>query len=584
MSGVPDPTLAVLLTLAAAALVAMARLGKQRRWALLCAQPILLAGLAGVVLWQPSNTPLPFGLITKGATAEHVVALQSRFPELEWLALPDALPWPNAQPVPDLGAALRKQPAALVLAGDGLSSDQLALLAGLPLQFEPVNPTAPGIVKLSAPRTVSVGQRWTVRGRVQPTRSGLNLHLVDPAGNDLDQTAVDEAGEFQLVGSTPLASPLRYTVELRDEERMVQSLPLPLQAHIPSQMRMLLIAATPSPELKFLRRWATDAGIQLDAQIGVAPSLALRRGQPALSPASLAELDLVLIDDRSWQQVGQQRELIVEAVRNGLGLLLRVTEPASPARLQTWQQLGLSIESTGEAPIEVQPLFLVPRLASGTALHAWPLRAVDAHPLRDDAALGHSTWNALGRGRVGLTWLNDTFQYVQQAHPEVHASHWAALLHELARSASSEPRWRALTTPLVKQRATLCGGDRPPTLIGPDGERIETLRDANTGCVGFWPSRPGLWQIESSAGQPEPQWIDVFESEQLAPLLAAQRREATEAYAKAAPWNGDYTPGISTDLQHTLLLAAWAALAMLVWLWERRLIGSAHQTEARQVR
>jgi hypothetical protein len=577
MNGVPDPVPLIVSLIVLAALLACLRLARQGCWRLCLAQPLLAAGLAALLLSQPSEPSQPFGLITAGADPEQVSALRREQPSIDWLALPGAPALLGAQPIEDLGAVLRRLPAALVVIGDGLSPVELEQIAALPLRFLPSEPGSPEFVSLSPPPRFTAGQRWPLSGEVAPLAAGLAVHLLDPAGSSVAQSPLDTEGRFSLHGIAPLVVAQTWQLELRDGDRLLQRLPLPLSPAPARPLRALLLAATPSPEIKFLRRWALDAGIALDARIAAAPGLAMRRGNDALSGERLEELDLLLVDLRSWRQLGARQALLTEAVRAGLGLLILIDALPSAADLAGLAELGLALGATGDALTEIGPTEAAPRLAPGTQLQAWPLQREPDDALTQPlhALFGHAAWAPLGRGRVGASWLLGSFQYVQQGQPAAHATHWSQLVQQLARPAPVAPAWTPLSAPIAGQGLVLCGGVGGPRLVGPDGESLGTVADADSGCLAAWPARAGRWRLQQQGETPSAQWIDVLEADTLVSLTRAERRSATAAQAARKPWT-DTTP-VSTPRWQALALAGWLLLAALCWWSERRVLLAAGQ-------
>lgn len=569
MSGLPDPTGLVAALIGLAALLACLRLARQRRWLLCLAQPCLAAGLAALLLWPPPDAPQPLGLVTEGADPGQLTALRRAQPTLAWLALPGAPMLDGVEPIEDVGALLRRSPAALVVVGSGLTPAQLEPIAALPIRFLPSPSDSPELVELSPPPPLTPGQRWSVSGRVAPGRAGLVMSLLDPAGASVAQTPLDAEGRFDLQGIAPLAVPQTWQLQLRDGERRLQRLPLPLRPSSSRRLRALLLAATPSPEIKFLRRWALDAGVNMDARIGAAPGLAVRRGNDALSAERLAELDLLAIDLRSWRQLGARQALIEEGVRAGLGLLVLMDALPGAAERAGLARLGLTLDATGDALVEITPASKAPSLAPGTQLTAWPLQRASGTTLTRPlpALLGHAAWAPLERGRLGTSWLLGSFQYVQQGEPTIHATHWSQIIQHLARPERPLPAWTPVSTPVAGDRLVLCGGEGAPRLMGPQGESVRTLPDSASGCVAAWPARAGRWRLQDPEQGPAP-WIDVFEATDFASLARAERRAATAAHAARQPWDDSATS--AAPRWQAWALIGWLLLATLCWWAERR--------------
>lgn len=576
MSGLPDPGMLTAAVLIAAGLLAMLRLAVRRRWALLAMQVPLGALLALALLWQPAPAPGQLIVLTQGAGATQIAALRARSPGAHWRRLPGAAAESGVTLSVDLSAALRETAADRVrIVGHGLERRDLALLASRQTRFDPAPWSATAIVALAEQGALTAGQRWRVRGRLQAPYDGLALHLVDPSGRSIARAAPEATGEFELQATSPLAASLDYAIELREGEQVLQRLPYPVQTQAAPSARGLLLAAAPSPETKFLRRWAIDAGLRLDARIGLRPGLALNSGETRPSAAGLADLDLLIVDSRSWRSLGAAQLEIAEAVRHGLGLLLRLETVDDPITLSELRALGLDLAPRGPAPTRVEAASADPPLVPGTALQALPLQVAASAPtvVELNAGLGHAGWTTLGSGRIGASWLLDSYQYVQQGQHAVHASHWSMLWQTLARSRPAAPRWRPAGRAMAGQRIALCGGAGRPSLRDEGGRVLRSVIDPDTGCLGFWPAQPGRWQVIPSEGDGTAHWIDVLPDDAAQTLRIAERRDASRAHAEAFVFRADEQDRpLDPRLLRAALLAAWLLCAGLAWWAERRIL------------
>ena len=151
---------------------------------------------------------------------------------------------------------------------------------------------------------------------------------------------------------------------------MVEDIELPLQVDAAPAPRVLLLAGAPDPEVKFLRRWARDAGLAMHTQIGAGGGMQLGDAPIALNASSLARFDLVVLDERAWAGLGDaQRAALTEAVRAGLGVMLRVTAALDRDRTPPLHALGFAVDGGG-ASATVPPSAARSRRRCRCA-HAW---------------------------------------------------------------------------------------------------------------------------------------------------------------------------------------------------------------------
>ncbi|MBB4707861.1 hypothetical protein XarbCFBP8130_16425 [Xanthomonas arboricola] len=552
---------------------------RARLWLLLAAQP-LLAGLLYPVLLPPprAGSASELHVATAGTQADQV-----RPTAAPWVALPEAPALPGVARVPDLATALRRAPGTttLVVHGSGLPArDRDGLRVPVRLALAPL-PT--GLVAVSTPPPVAPGERIAISARVQGL-PGARVELLDPAGQVADTAAADAAGQVQLRGLARAQGQLLFALRLRDgagAERSRVPVPVPvLIAAVPSA-RVLLLAGAPQPELKYLRRWASDAGMQVRSQIAVGPGVQLGEGA-ALDAASLDALDLLVIDQRRLVALGNaQRQGVRAAIGRGLGVLVRTDGPLDAAVRAALGELGLAVTGGSTSAAVPAPRSLASPGASNAA--AAPADAAPLPPLQrrtlqpqqadaviaaradDGSALGW--WRPQGRGRIGIGLIEDSFALVLAGRSDLHAALWAQLVSAVARAGGSAPA--AVQTGWSQHRMTLCDVAADAAVIGPTGASQALLIDPASGaraCAAYWPTTAGWHRLQTGTEQ---RWLYVRAPGDAPALHTQQIRDATVAMAAVDAPASVGAPTAQPGARWPWLLA-WLTLAAALWWLERR--------------
>ncbi len=588
--------------LAAAALVALlrlvlrqwraapgARLPAWRLFLLLAVQPLAAALL--LLTLSPPRVAVPGGTLTVLTAGADPAALdQSAGAPI--VALPEAGEVPErVERVPDLGTALRRHPQAdaLRVLGHGLNARDRDALHGQALAFEPAALPS-GLVDLQLPDALVAGGPLRVAGRAHGLDGGRAV-LLDPAGQAQDARPLDDQGRFTLSGSLRLPGEAVFALRLEDADGAVRdSVPLPLWVEESAPLRVSLRAGAPSPEVKYLRRWAEDAGLRMQAQIATGAGLQFGDAVAPLDTTRLAEFDLLVADERSWSGWSAgQRQAVLDAVEQGMGLLLRVSSPPSAAVRTQWRALGFALEgNAAPASIVLPP---VPRVARTEENGGTPAAAVapaalptlgrigvrvdagDAVVLArdaDGAPLGW--WQARGLGRIGLWLPADSFRLVLTGHADVHGALWAGIFDQVARAPADAPLpVLASTDPRVGERLRFCGVDAGAQVLDAAGTAVPLIVDPEAGarrCAGYWPTSAGWHRVADAEGRARPFFVRDIDD---APLLAlAGRQQATHALASTSAASD------AAGAQVTVAGASWPwALAWLLamaasWWLERR--------------
>lgn len=567
---------------ALAALVGIAACVRARRpgWPWLVLAQAIAALVLAVLLARGTIAPAPEELVVLSPGPAGALPPPVRGQPM--VALPGADAPAGTQRVPDLATALRRHPGtrALRIHGGGLAARDREAAAGLRVAFEP-GPAPVGIVALDLPERVVVGGAWRLRGRVDGI-AGARVELREPAGRVVDGAEADADGAFDLGASARSEGRVEYTLAVLDAAgEPVEAVRVPLVVEPGATPRLLVLAGAPDPELRALRRWALDAGFELSSRIALAPGLAQRRGEVALDAAALARLDLLVVDPRSWAALpAGERAGVMAAVREGLGLLLRVNGPLPPAVAADWRELGFAVE-----PAEIAEGVV---LAAPPRAPAWPeltrrpvaVRAADSAVLlaaQDGAALAR--WRPLGRGRVGATWLTDTYKLAQSVSATAHGDLWSGVVHVLARARGPN----SLATPSgarVDQRAVVCGVAPGSQVIAPDGT-VATLvarADDPRACAAYWPASAGWHRLQSGGLAAD---FRVGDADDAVAVEATVRRNATTALARSSA--AIETPVSPRSLPAWALFLAWLGVSATIWWRERRPVPNRGSLEGRQV-
>ncbi len=316
---------------------------RTRLWLLLAAQALLAALLYPVLLPPPRAGT---GAELHIATAGTAVGQRSTGDTAHWVALPEAPALPGVTRVPDLATALRRAPGTTVLVvhGSGLPARDREGL-NMPLRLK-LGPAPRGVVAVSPPPPVAPGDTIAVAAQVQGL-ADARVELLDPAGQVVDSAVADRAGRVRLRGLARAPGQVLFAVRARDAagaERSRVEVPVLIAAMPPARV---LLAGAPQPELKYLRRWASDAGLEVRSQIAVGPGVQLGEGA-ALDAASLDRLDLLIVDPRRLVALGPAQRLTLRAaIQRGLGVLVRTDGPLDAGTRVALAELGLAIIGGG---------------------------------------------------------------------------------------------------------------------------------------------------------------------------------------------------------------------------------------------
>ncbi|WP_127563253.1 hypothetical protein [Stenotrophomonas indicatrix] len=554
------------------------------------------AALLYVCLLPPSQRASLAGLVVIGAGAEKTGALPTGDTRV---LLPEATDMAGAARVPDLATALRRYPSSTVtLIGAGLAArDRDAVLPADTRWQAP--PAANGWIALQPPVDTAPGARFDVHAQARGV-DRAQAELLDPAGAVVDRAPLAADGRVQLSGIARAEGRSVFQLRLLDAQgHVADSVPVPQQTLAATPLRVLVRSAAPGAELKYLRRWATDAGIRVQVQAETGAGLSLGDGNVALDAATLARSDLLLLDERSLAALGAAQLVAVrQALRDGLGLLVRSTGAPSASARQRLRDLGLLVQGDASSQVAAMPgegdaTMLQARrgpLAAGTlptadgeeadrashaaalpALESLALLAADSRPLlqdRDGKPIGG--WRAVGKGRIGVLPITDSWRWVLAGREDRHGELWSTVFASLARAQpGTEGPWSTQALAWAGERQSLCGVQAPLRAFDGRGDGVPLIVDSIAGtarCAGWWPRQAGWQRLQHGD---RTQWRYVFDPKQ-APALHRQAmiEATTQRLAAAAPATAQAEQRVPGPRWPWWL--AFVMCASLLWWLERR--------------
>ena len=606
-----SPTPLLLALAAVTVVVAVRQAVRSRRrgdaaWRLvvLVAGQFALAALLAMFLFPPARGVSDGTLVVLTADAPRPPAGAGA----DHVALPEAPTHPGIARVPDLGTALRRHPGtrAIRVVGAGLPARDRDAALGVRVVFEPA-PLPAGVVALHAPVRVGAGRRFTVTGRVHGA-ADARMELLDPAGRRVARVPVAADGGFAVSAIAGPAGSATWTLRHRDAaDAVAGTIGLPVEVVPGAPLRILALAGGIGPEQKYLARWALDAGLSLQARANVGGGVDIGGAVPPLSPDGLREVDGVILDDRAWRSLGAGgRAALLDAVRDGVGVLVRLTGDPGAADREAWAAWGFTVAradiardvTLAEAAIaDASPVAGEggdAAAASGASVDAAAARhapvtlsrravaitAADGAPLlRDAEGTALAVWRAEGRGRIAVWNLSDTFRLQLAGRRAAYGSLWAEATGTLARARDDAASDAMPRDARVGARVALCGLGDTATLVAPDGSVVALRVDPATGeaaCAAAWPTAAGWHALHDGDRVAR---FPVRAMDEAPGLVRAAMRDATLALAARAGV-ADRPAGAAPTHPGPRWpwLLAWLAVAAGLWWLERSRAGAERRT------
>lgn len=487
------------------------------------------------------------------------------------IALPEAPKDLAVQRVPDLATALRTYPGVtdIEVLGDGLPVRDWDAAQTVSVRYR-ATPIKKGIIELGLPEVTMPGERWTISGRVAQS-TVTTVELLDPGHMVVARVGTDAKGNFALSDTARGQSNVLYQLRVLDAQKQIlETISFPVMTKSPQSIRILSLSGGANPELKYLKRWAIDAGVSLQSSIALGLGMQIQTAPVSFNAASLGEVDLLMLDERAWMSLSAgNKQAVRDALQKGMGVLLRITGPLEANARAQWRALGFTItESDAVQMLRLPEPNQQTKLPELTRQPIRVLAADGVSLINDNRGDAIGMWRAEQLGRVGVWWLNDSFSLVLAGHPEVYGAMWSKISTTLAR-AKQKPILTLPTMPIwANQRTVFCGlansarvetaqGQQQGLLIGRQGEQKN--------CAAYWPEQAG-WYTLKSADQTQAFYVHAAND---APTLHQRAIQQAMLRLEANKPQSLKDSRVAIAGLHWPYFLAWLLITTLLWWLER---------------
>jgi hypothetical protein len=484
----------------------------------------LLAGvLAPLALWLTAYPPQH---TVAAARAEAIVLTPGYQPDtlrqlLRRLGAGTPV-WAYGTPAPartkPLGSLLKlteQRPALrrVHLLGEGIPAAELPALGQLAVLPHSITAYT-GIEAANWTQHLTLGERFEVEGTVAGASPAWVSLQAEGTGRDSVRLPVG-SGHFRLSYQPRVAGLARYALHLRHEGQPATTEPLPLEIAPTTLPPVLLLAAVPGFEFKFLKNNLAAAGRAIALRTTVSRGLVQTEflNQPTqpldhITPSLLARYAVVVADAATLASLpASEAQTLRAAVQQGrLGLVLLADATALPAA--TPARTDFVVQALPTAGAVAQPLTW-PN-APGAVRALLPARLRPSGALRTLITAPGGAMVAASR-RVGLgamvvSVVPETFRWALQGQTAAYTSFWSQLLTAATPPPAPAATWLALSRwPRSQQPLTLrLAGARPaslPTaqpLAGGRAVALSLAQDTRLpewSTAQYWPATAGWHQV-----------------------------------------------------------------------------------------
>jgi hypothetical protein len=448
----------------------------------------------------------------------------------------------------DLLSAEHQKYDSLHVFGYGISDDELQTLNTSKLIFHPVK-IMNGIVAIDWNRKIEKGKELWIQGTYTNQSSSSILLVLNGFNIMLDSFSVPAKKEifFRLHTIPKQNGKAVFTLSALHGKDTLEKEPIPIEVINPSPVKVLMLAASPDFENRFVKDWLSQNGYAVVAKTTISTNkfdkTFLNVGAVSIDRLTanlLDSFDVLLSDENALLSLSkpEQENIYNQVVRKGMGMIIRsdTIHPskewfAAPFQLYTLpgkQPTHLSVHITnGEMapailPVD-QPLFI--RYKNGM------------QPLVTDSVNNIITGMiAEGAGRIAFSTLNNTYNWQLSGNTKSYSYFWSDLLQKTARQKISETSFETSSLlPVEQESVSIVYGANDGTSQGltVDGKKLALAQNGNLTDQWhgtYWPLKPG-WQLGVNEQGITNNWY-VYDKYDWKYVKAQKKINATKQYVQ----------------------------------------------------
>ncbi|UKT66052.1 hypothetical protein [Pedobacter mucosus] len=380
-------------------------------------------------------------LLTKGTNPDSISKIAGQKYALTSAELKNV----KATLIPDLPyfLATHKDIHKLNIYGYGLTNEELKTLKGYEISFHPTAKPS-GIISANWQHRIKTSESLQIQGIYQNTDNKAIKLVLKGLGNSVDSIliAAKSTKSFSFNSRPKQLGKAIFQLISIDGADTVAKEPIPFIVGEQSPMSVLILASFPDFEYKFLKKWLYENQYPLAFRSQISKnkysadflnldSLNIN----SINASTLKKFDVLIIDEEELVSISaEERTAIDFAVNNGMGLLIRISNPKASTPLSARfgryelpavkdKQLSLLMNDRSlkfsNLPLE-QKLFLRPNQSD--------------QPLITDAS-GKTLVNSSikGAGKILISSISSTFNWMLSGKTTDYSKYWSEVLSKSAR-------------------------------------------------------------------------------------------------------------------------------------------------------
>ena len=331
--------------------------------------------------------------------------------------------------------------------GSGINDYDLWQLENTPVTYLPGEEVS-GVIKLKYKQDQQVGKRLHIEGQFSNPELGNRLVLEDAAEKALDSVVFDAEDTINFDLSTDLKVSGNYVFSLTEKDfigKVLNRNPLPVKVKKTQSLRILILNAYPTFEIKYLKNFLAELGHEVVVKNRITTGRFKfefyntdRKNISRLNSSLLEDFDLLILDSESTKALSRsEQNALQKSVRaSGLGILM-LGEANALTNLGDFSVFEFQRVSATEVVLDN---------LEGIKVNSQPFQIKNEFGLEDihrSYSSILSGYQRMEQGRLGVTLLENTWELQLEGKQEAYQYIWSQLVEQLSKRTSESVSWQS---------------------------------------------------------------------------------------------------------------------------------------------
>lgn len=337
----------------------------------------------------------------------------------------------------------KESPTKVYVLGHGVADYDLWQLDNIPASYISGEPIS-GITRLKYNSNPNVGESISVKGLFNNPKKGSQLFLVNPNGESLDSISFSEKNQQKFEFSTNLKIAGRFVYSLVEKDSLntlIKTNPLPLNIEKREVLKVLIINAFPTFETKYLKNFLAEKNHKVVVRNQLTKGkfkyefFNTKKEKISFSEKVLSSFDLLIIDSKSFLNLGRNQKIILKSVieNEGLGVFIQpeynlftTKNSISNFRFLSNKQNVFSTKNNNQNFSKYNYVF-----RTGDLLES-------IHQQNNKV---YSAYKYLGEGKIGTTVAKETYQLVLLGKLSSYQQFWTDIINSVSKKQLEVIEW-----------------------------------------------------------------------------------------------------------------------------------------------